>query len=43
MEQYRQRKPNQVREVLLPPTGFAGDPDKVPKTAPYKKYVTQWG
>jgi hypothetical protein len=29
--------------VLLPPTGFAGDPDDIPGGAPYKKYVTQWG
>ena len=29
--------------VVLPPQGFADDPDKTPQSAPYKKYVTQWG
>ena len=29
--------------VVLPPAGFAGDPDATPESAPYKKYVTQWG
>jgi hypothetical protein len=29
--------------VVLPPQGFADDPEKTPQGAPYKKYVTQWG
>lgn len=29
--------------VVLPPVGFAGDPDSSPSGKPYKKYVTQWG
>jgi hypothetical protein len=29
--------------VVLPPAGFAGDPDSEPKAMPYKKFVTQWG
>lgn len=29
--------------VVLPPTAFSGDPDDTPTSAPYKKYVTQWG
>ena len=29
--------------VVLPPAGFAEDPDKFPAGTPYKKYVTQWG
>lgn len=28
--------------VVLPPSGFSGDPESKPKGAPYKKYVTQW-
>ena len=29
--------------VVLPPKGFADDPDTTPAGAPYKKYVTLWG
>lgn len=29
--------------VILPPKGFADDPDTAPAGAPYKKYVTLWG
>jgi hypothetical protein len=29
--------------VVLPPAGFAGDPDNTPKEHPLKNYVTQWG
>ena len=29
--------------VVLPPAGFAGNPDELPSAKPYKKYVTQWG
>jgi hypothetical protein len=29
--------------VVLPPNGFADDPNTVPPGAPYKKYVTLWG
>ena len=29
--------------VVLPPKGFADDPDTAPAGAPYKKYVTLWG
>jgi hypothetical protein len=29
--------------VVLPPKGFAGNPDVAPEAAPYKNYVTQWG
>ncbi len=29
--------------VVLPPKGFADDPDAAPAGAPYKKYVTLWG
>ncbi len=29
--------------VLLPPSGFAGNPDESPAGAPYKKYVSLWG
>ena len=29
--------------VVLPPKGFADDPDVAPAGAPYKKYVTLWG
>ena len=29
--------------VVLPPSSFKGNPDKEPKSAPYKKYITQWG
>lgn len=29
--------------VVLPPSGFAGDPEHTPGAAPYKHYVTQWG
>jgi hypothetical protein len=29
--------------VVLPPAGFAGDPDTTPTGHPLKNYVTQWG
>ena len=29
--------------VVLPPTSFKDDPNKMPLHNPYKKYVTQWG
>ena len=29
--------------VVLPQTGFTGNPDLLPLGHPYKKYVTQWG
>jgi hypothetical protein len=29
--------------VVLPPKGFADDPDTAPSGAPYKKYATLWG
>ena len=29
--------------VVLPPSGFFENPDEIPESAPYKKYVTQWG
>jgi hypothetical protein len=29
--------------VVLPPSGFAGDPNTMPAGKPYKKFVTQWG